>query len=84
MCLDVKGVVEFKTVSASAQLFKGVTLGCCKVVTYWFMCKVENVTFYCTDESVQSCVPMLRRYPGAFDVERIMVDLGMEIAEIFQ
>ena len=57
----------------------------CKVVTYWLRSKVGNVTFYCIDNSVQSCVPMLlRRSPDAFDVERIKVDLSRKVVEIFQ
>ena len=40
--------------------------------------------FYCTDENVQWCVPKLRRCPGAFVVERTMVDLRRELMEIFQ
>ena len=39
-------------VSASAQLFKGVTFACCEVVAYGFGSKVKNVTLYCMYESV--------------------------------
>ena len=67
-CLDVTSDVSVKSSSELSIVkctvpdplsVKGVTFACRKVATYWLGCKVENVTLYGTDKSVQNCVSIL-------------------------